>query len=118
MPDGQFGIATDLNLMVGFAGFVVAMHSMFFAYYAWDRGELDESLLLAVTGKSDGPPSLSELLPSEYDHIVDVDDVLGKWDESDVVAPEDRPAAAPAVPEASSDGPFDLEGMLRHDEEE
>lgn len=106
-------VAADFVMLGGFAAFMVALHSMFFAYYAWAVQALDDGWLAPETSTT--APSIADIVPSRYDNIVDVDDILGDWPPDTLV---DVSNMAQASSEPVPVGPFDLNAILRNDEEE
>lgn len=87
----------DIVLLAGFAAFAVMVQASFFAYHGWSSG------LLVLTQSEDEPrkrrwrlrkkpiarpPTLDEMLPSEWPHVVDLDEILNADDRD---APDEAP---------------------------
>lgn len=99
-------LAGEALLIAGIAAFVVMLHATFFAYYAWRRGYL---AMTTEKGQRErlrarpGTPSLDELVPKEYPHVVPVDELMAEWPHEALLEPQSP---------KSEDEPFDLGAIL------
>lgn len=92
----------EIALFAGISLFVLVLHATFFSFFAWTQGllaieEADDDEASASTGQI---PSLDDLLPQEYDGVIDVDELIGPW--ADTAEEEEAPIRRP----------FDLESIL------
>lgn len=99
-----FRLGAELAIVVGLVMFSVMMHATFFAYYAWSTQRLE------AFGVSSDHPKLTELLPTSYKNVANVDEILGPWD--------DAPKPSLELPPPRRADGHDLSAILLPQEEE
>lgn len=113
---GATRMVAELVLLCGVAGFAVMMHAAFFAYYSWTVGRLDTQILRPA---ADRKPTrgLQAFLPESQAHTVKLDDVIGGWEDRDVMETREPPSSPPPGDDAPP-GEFDLDSILRRTDQE
>ncbi len=122
-------LAGEAILVVGTAAFVLIFQVMMFAFYSVARGLTEDikdfTFSARLVEQDETPPSLEELLPEDYNNVVDVKEIM-KWTAEGGEDPPPAPEVAAQAPTSrlpkELPQPFDLSGLLRkptdHAEEE
>ena len=84
-------LIADIVLLAGIAGFAVMLQANFFAYYGWssdllvltqNEDEPKKARRRVRKGRRDDAPTLDGILPTQWPHVVDLDEILDSADRS------------------------------------